>query len=380
MDRKEVSVVLAVVVIVAAALAFSYATEDRQDGEVSITATVIGIDDYTSPILDISMQDLTDAGFSYGDYVNIDIGIIHNINSLLTNGYNALGFYDTFIADDGGEIHVGLFGGTLPPVDIGETAYLVKVGVCPYYDKLEMTSQGIVNDPSRYDDDEMLANFYQVTGGSIADGKLYRGCNPFRDVAVNPRAPYVDDAAEDHGIAFLISLSFDETSIHDLPTQFDGSYCKGLVDRGNYIAPGMTQDFLHDNGLKDVFLSIIENDGPYMVHCNEGRDRTGAVCMMLQALCGATEEEMVEGYLQSFVNLHLVVPGSEEYDLIRTFTFDRLVYLFGDPSRLDDVLSIDWTSIDISDVDINAAVYGYVIDVVGLTSDQVDALVEKLSA
>ena len=122
MDRKEVSVVLAVVVIVAAALAFSYATEDRQDGEVSITAMVVGIDDYTSPILDISMQDLTDAGFSYGDYGNVDIGIIHNINSLLTNGYNALGFYDTFIADDGGEIHVGLFGGTLPPVDIGETA------------------------------------------------------------------------------------------------------------------------------------------------------------------------------------------------------------------------------------------------------------------
>ena len=89
---------------------------------------------------------------------------------------------------------------------------------------------------------------------------------------------------------------------------------------------------------------------------------------------------MVEGYLQSFVNLHLVVPGSEEYDLIRTFTFDRLVYLFDDPSRLDDVLSIDWTSIDISDVDINAAVYGYVTDVVGLTPDQVDVLVEKLSA
>ena len=89
---------------------------------------------------------------------------------------------------------------------------------------------------------------------------------------------------------------------------------------------------------------------------------------------------MVEGYLQSFVNLHLVVPGSEEYDLIRTFTFDRLVYLFDDPSRLDNVLSIDWTSIDISGVDINAAVYGYVTDVVGLTLDQVDVLVEKLSS
>ena len=89
------------------------------------------------------MQDLT-TPILYGDYVNIDIGIIHNINSLLTNDTTPWALRH-FIADDGGEIHVGCSEAPFHKWN-RRTAYLVN-RVCPYYDKLEMTSQGIVNIP-----------------------------------------------------------------------------------------------------------------------------------------------------------------------------------------------------------------------------------------
>ena len=45
---------------------------------------------------------------------------------------------------------------------------------------------------------------------------------------------------------------------------------------------------------------------PYIVHCMEGKDRTGYVCALLEGLCGATYEEMVNDYLITYVNYYKV--------------------------------------------------------------------------
>jgi protein tyrosine/serine phosphatase len=47
---------------------------------------------------------------------------------------------------------------------------------------------------------------------------------------------------------------------------------------------------------------MLANDGPYLVHCYAGVDRTGIVCAILAALMGASPEEIAADYARSFYN------------------------------------------------------------------------------
>jgi len=53
-----------------------------------------------------------------------------------------------------------------------------------------------------------------------------------------------------------------------------------------------------------VFRFIIANDGPYLIHCTEGKDRAGFVSAVLEALMGADLQEIVADYMKSYENYY----------------------------------------------------------------------------
>ena len=58
--------------------------------------------------------------------------------------------------------------------------------------------------------------------------------------------------------------------------------------------------------LKTGLVYLIDNEGPYLIHCNEGKDRAGFVAALLEALGGAEAEEIVEDYMLSYENYYHV--------------------------------------------------------------------------
>ena len=50
-------------------------------------------------------------------------------------------------------------------------------------------------------------------------------------------------------------------------------------------------------GFAEGLRFFIANDGPYLIHCNEGQDRTGFSVAILECLMGASEEEVVADYM-----------------------------------------------------------------------------------
>ena len=52
------------------------------------------------------------------------------------------------------------------------------------------------------------------------------------------------------------------------------------------------------------------------MHCNEGKDRAGFTCAVLEALMGATPEEITADYMVTYYNYYGVQPGTEQYDVI----------------------------------------------------------------
>jgi hypothetical protein len=61
---------------------------------------------------------------------------------------------------------------------------------------------------------------------------------------------------------------------------------------------------------------MLSHPAPYYLHCNEGKDRTGFIAILLEALMGAAQEEITADYMLSYVNYYGLVPGTEKYKLI----------------------------------------------------------------
>ena len=62
---------------------------------------------------------------------------------------------------------------------------------------------------------------------------------------------------------------------------------------------------------------MISNEPPYLVHCNEGKDRAGMTIALLEALSGATMDEIIADYMESYENYygvrdhHRLLPDDE---------------------------------------------------------------------
>jgi len=69
-------------------------------------------------------------------------------------------------------------------------------------------------------------------------------------------------------------------------------------------------------GIVKGFSFLAEGNTPYLVHCLEGKDRTGFAIMVLEALMGWNEAQIVADYMQTYTNYYGVEPGTENYDMI----------------------------------------------------------------
>ena len=80
-----------------------------------------------------------------------------------------------------------------------------------------------------------------------------------------------------------------------------------LVQNGHVIALGMMTDFVSDEFAEMIVrgLSFLSGqETPYLIHCTEGKDRTGFASMIVEMLMGASEEEIVSEYLLSYMNYY----------------------------------------------------------------------------
>ena len=65
------------------------------------------------------------------------------------------------------------------------------------------------------------------------------------------------------------------------------------------------------NSLAEGLRDLIEHKGPYYISCTEGKDRTGFVCLLLEALAGATFDEIETDYMKTYENYYGITKQSE---------------------------------------------------------------------
>ncbi len=231
-----------------------------------------------------------------------------------------------------------------------------------YYDQYVMHQLVRSEDRASYPDltDEQFANFRAVTAGNIGEGKLYRSSSP-----VNPeinRNKEADAAAAAAGVKTFINLADNEETMKGYEGFADSYYAKQAI-----IGLNLGVDFSADDfkaGLAEGLRFIAVNEAPFLVHCNEGKDRAGFTSAVLEALMGASAEEITADYMVTYYNYYGVIPGTEQYDVIAA-------------SNIQKSLASAFHMTSIFEGDLQAAAVAYLTEI-GLSAEDIAAVQANL--
>ncbi|MGL5434510.1 MAG: tyrosine-protein phosphatase [Lachnospiraceae bacterium] len=346
----------------------------HSSAEATASTTVASISKYGNIELVVTSDELTNAGFATGDMVTVTINDVEYEMPFCTNYSDVDNGALVLRAEKGTNaiiaINMGNFAGTYG-VEAGAAVDIRMKEAGAYLEEYEIRNLVRTNNRSDYSSDVVYANFRMVNQGNIADGVLYRSSSPINE-EIN-RASYADTLAAAAGIHTFINLADSETSLeeHFSSETFASPYYMSVYEDGGVILLNMAIDFNADDFRAKLATGLnfmADQDGPYLVHCNEGKDRAGFTIAVLQALMGANVDEIVEDYMETYENYYGVQRGTTKYDKIAEGNIkESLRSICG----LESGASLDG-------VDLSAATESYLTSI-GMSQSQIQKLKTKLS-
>ena len=388
--KKTIFRLSALVLALVMSLALLVGCKDPDEGKnppdvppIQITTTIYEIAKHGNLVLYMYGSDLYDKGFEHGDIVEIAIGE-KKWDAPLCTSYSDVDNGEVVLRANGAKdgvvlaINMGDFAttaGIAKKTAIEEEPgyrwdYLMET---PVEITITMKEEGgyreewlirqLVRTNERADyshlSDEAFANFRVIETTGMGKGVLYRSSSP-----INPdlgRSTYADKAAENAGIITVVNLADSSNTYSGTENTYYSTCNVAYVNLGT--------DFLSESTLRGVaegMRFIINNNGPYLIHCNEGKDRAGFVSALLECLMGATIDEVIDDYMVTYYNYYGVEKGTEKYDVV---VKNNLI------KSLNEVFKVE----DVYKADLAKEAEAYLIEDAGLTADEVTALKGRLT-
>lgn len=317
-------------------------TVEKEENEVLLgdAATVSEDTKYGAATISLSQEAFEAEGFTLGDSCDISF----------SNGYELsdVPYYNGYYVKNGEPVLVAYPGFSNISITYnnlgiweqaglkdGDTITITLAEAGKYAPVQEVLGQQYSFNRTDYTSDEEFCNFRALSGGSLKADFLYRGASPV-DNSRN-RAPYTDGLLEKTGIQFVVDLADSESDMEGYiaSDDFASEYTRNLYENGQDALLSMGSSYSSDvykQKVAEGMKQLMAAEGPAYIHCMEGKDRTGFVCFLIEALCGATYEEMRDDYMMTYQNYyHVTAEGTpEKYEAIRELYFDAFAaYLHG---------------------------------------------------
>lgn len=286
-------------------LIFACCARNNPKADPILQGTITSYNEFGAAMLSFTEADMSAAGFTLGDVISISLDsrqltMPYYDGFYTRNGEFLCVAYPTypsicFTANNTGlpEEYIGLEGH-------GVTVKMKKKGGS--IDVQKALSMKYTNNRAEYPQlsDAQFANARSVSAGSIAAGRLYRSSSPFSDEI--GRAGYVSAFLSQEKVKSVLNLTdnLQKMQGYDMP-----AYSATLWNSGNVILCPLKADPTADDYNTALIAALKElpsHPAPYVVHCTEGKDRTGYVCALLEGLCGASYQEIVADYLVTYEN------------------------------------------------------------------------------
>ncbi len=335
MKRKRIIVVLLAVFITLTQIAC------KKTKKVALFNLGVSEDtEFGAVIVNISIEEFNQTGFNLGDSCNVKFSNGFELNDIpYYNGYYVKNLAPLIVAyPSSTELKIAFNNGTLwkdAKLTTDSTVDIVLNTAKKYLTTQESLGQSYSVERNKYTSDEEFCNFRTLKGGTLKENLIYRGASPV-DNSRN-RAKYVDSLLEKNNIASIIDLAdnIDKMNKYQASDDFASNYTQELYDNGQVILLSMSSSYFSDSYKQSVvkgFRHMLSTSGPYYIHCLEGKDRTGFVCVLIEALASSSYDEMCEDYMLTYDNYFKInkTNATEKYNAIVALYFDAFMeYLYG---------------------------------------------------
>ena len=358
----------------------------------TLDSSVKDIQKYGNLVLSITKSDMDSIGAEYGDVFTVDLGD-QVLEAPYCTSYSDVEIGDLVLRNDGDgiilAINMGDFAssyGIATKVSNPDKTYqwvfeegkkleditlsLILTGKGEYRDQYLIHQLSRTNEREDYSSDAVFANFREIVGGNLGSGALFRSSSPVNNEI--GRAKYADELMSLNSIKSVMNLADSRETIEGYfkEEDFASPYYKSLYENGQVIALNMgvsfkTREF--QTGLVEGLTFLSKNEGPYLVHCNEGKDRAGFTSALLSALMGLTYDEIASDYMTSYENYYHVGKGTEQYEAVKRSNIDSMLsFIAGVETK------------DLENVDLAGKAEEFLI-AIGMEKADIDTLKSKLS-
>ena len=363
------------VCIMALQLSSCNKTECDTNKSSTLQATVIEIEKYGHAVLDITTADFMAVGFELGDIVCVRFGTREYTMPLFDGYYSNPGGLLLRASDAEECIAVCINYGDFSDVNgisVGDTVEITMSEKAGMLAIQELYALQYSNKREDYSDDATFANFRSVTAGRIGNGKLYRTASPINNE--NGRADYADNLIESVGVTTVLNLADSDKDIEGYlaDSECDSEYYRHLYETGSVIAIDLTGNFYSEEFASSVakgLTFLARNEAPYCIHCTEGKDRAGFTAMLLEALMGATLDEIISDYMISFYNYYGIDKEHEPERSQAVLDINLMEMLF----HITGAESVE----QLEQINLETAVTAYLIEA-GMSQDDIVMLKQKL--
>lgn len=333
-QQKRIEIITLIIIFILSFVGCKFTQNNKlqkTNSTFMISCKIENIDVLGDAVLNVSSQEFNETGFSLGDSINISFSNGYTLSDIpyYNDFYGMRG--DIMIADINNVIKIGgqyynfaQASGIYENLDVKITLnekqrYLSTMNL--YYLKIS-------NNLSDYPSVIQFINAREIQIGKIKKGTLFRSTSPFNDKY--NRQKETGEFIKVNKIHTILNLADTHENIEkykNIP-----EHTLDVYKSGNVIISGVGINFYTDefcNQLTNALKKFIEKKGPYLIHCTLGRDRTGFVCLLLEALMEGTYNEIVDDYMLSFYNLHQLDKNiqSEKYNLYKEEVDDIIKYL-----------------------------------------------------
>ena len=241
------------------------------------------------------------------------------------------------------------------------------------FSDIDLNSYVYSSNREEFPSDIAFANFRSLSGGEINGTMFYRSASPVCNVY--NRAPYSDAFAEEVGISCVLNLSDSVEEVQQCMQEsgFVSPYYTALFGAGKVVNFNMDSRYYSNKfafALADGLRKMLAmEEGPVLIHCIEGKDRTGFVCMLFEGLAGATYQEIIDDYMTTYYNYYPGVLESDQrlYQCIKQTYIDEMIrYISGSGKDAD-----------LTQLDMHQWCRQYLYNA-GLTEEELDKLEERL--
>ena len=331
--------------------------QDENDKSETLSVLKVPVKEeviYKGVYIQKTIDEFNSLGFEYGDSLNITF----------SNGYvlNDIPYYSGYYAKPGDSLLVAYPGydyidacicygesmWKLANLKDGDTVDIVLNEKAKYKNFQKFFDVQYTNNRDDYSSDEVFANFRCVEMGNLKHKNLYRGATPINNEY--GRAKYVNDLIKEANIKYVVDLTDTEELLNKYfrEEDFASNYFKELYENGKVSVTHMTANYKTKEFAKLVVKALTDmskNEGPYYIHCVEGKDRTGFVLAVIEGLAGASYEDIVKDYMVTYENYYGIteMKDKEKYD----------AYV---KNRIDDILQY------IADIDTSGGTVGLALN------------------